>query len=48
MTLTKKRLLILLVITVIGVVAGRLAMRAFLNLMLAARCLEGTFYEYHS
>lgn len=41
MTLTQKRLLILLVITVVAFVLGRLAVRAVMNLMLGGTLFGG-------
>ena len=41
MTLTQKRLLILLVIAVIAFVLGRLAVRAVMNLMLGGTLFGG-------
>lgn len=43
MTLTQKRIIILLVVAVVGIVAGRLGMRAFLNLMLGGTLFGGNF-----
>lgn len=43
MTLTKKRIIILLVVIVIAFVLGRLAMRAFMNLMLGGTLFGGNF-----
>lgn len=43
MTLTTKRLLILLVIAVIAFVLGRLAVRSVLNLMVGGTLFGGTF-----
>lgn len=43
MTLTQKRIIILLVIVVIGIVVGRLAMRAFMNLLLGGTLFGGNF-----
>ena len=43
MTLTQKRLIILLVVVVIGIVLGRLAVRAFMNLMLGGTMFGGNF-----
>lgn len=39
----KKRLIILAVVIVVGIVAGRLAMRAFMNLMLGGTLFGGNF-----
>lgn len=43
MTLTQKRIIILLVIAVIGIVVGRLAMRGIMNLMLGGTMFGGNF-----
>ncbi len=43
MTLTQKRLIILLVIIVIGIVLGRLVVRAVMNLMLGGTMFGGNF-----
>ena len=43
MTLTQKRLIILLVVVVIGIVFGRLAVRAVMNLMLGGTMFGGNF-----
>lgn len=43
MTLIKKRILILLFIIVVAVVLGRLAFRAFLNLLLGGTMFGGNF-----
>ncbi len=43
MTLTQKRLLILLVIAVVAFVLGRLAVRAFMNLLLGGTLFGGDF-----
>ncbi len=43
MTLTQKRVIILLVLVVVGIVLGRLAFRAFLNLMLGGTLFGGNF-----
>lgn len=43
MTLTQKRLVILLVVVVIGIVLGRLAVRAVMNLMLGGTMFGGNF-----
>lgn len=43
MTLTQKRLLILLIVIVIAAVLGRLAVRAVLNLMLGGTLFGGNF-----
>ena len=41
MTLTQKRLIILLVVVIIGIVLGRLAVRAVMNLMLGGTLFGG-------
>ena len=43
MTLTQKRILILLLIIVIAVVLGRLALRAILNLLVGGTMFGGDF-----
>lgn len=43
MALTQKRLLILAIITAIGFVLGRLAVRAALNLLLGGTLFGGNF-----
>lgn len=43
MTLTKKRLVILLVIAVIAFVLGRLAVRAAMNLLIGGTLFGGDF-----
>ena len=43
MTLTQKRLLILLVIAVVAFVLGRLAVRAVLNLLVGGTLFGGNF-----
>ncbi len=43
MTLTQKRLIILLVVVIIGIVLGRLAVRAVMNLMLGGTLFGGNF-----
>ncbi|MCM1026753.1 MAG: hypothetical protein NC432_09970 [Roseburia sp.] len=43
MTLTRKRIIILAVIVIIAFVLGRLAMRAFMNLMLGGTLFGGNF-----
>ena len=43
MTLTQKRIIILLVVVVIAFVLGRLAVRAFMNLMLGGTLFGGNF-----
>lgn len=43
MTLTQKRIIILLIIVVIAFVLGRLAVRAFINLMMGGTLFGGNF-----
>lgn len=43
MTLTQKRIIVLLVVMVIAFVLGRLAMRAVMNLMLGGTLFGGNF-----
>lgn len=43
MTLTQKRLLILLVIAVVAFVLGRLAVRAVINLLIGGTLFGGNF-----
>lgn len=43
MTLTQKRILILLIIVIIAAILGRLAVRAFMNLMLGGTLFGGDF-----
>lgn len=43
MTLTQKRLLILLVIAVVAFVLGRLAVRAVMNLLIGGTLFGGNF-----
>ena len=43
MTLTQKRIIILLVVMVIAFILGRLAVRAFMNLMLGGTLFGGNF-----
>lgn len=43
MTLIQKRIIILLVIIVVAAVLGRLAVRAFLNLLLGGTLFGGNF-----
>ncbi len=38
---TKKRIIILIIVAVIGLVVGRLAVRAFMNLMLGGTMFGG-------
>ncbi len=43
MTLVQKRILILIVVAVIGIILGRLAIRAFMNLMVGGSLFGGNF-----
>ncbi len=43
MTLTQKRIIILLVVMVIAFILGRLAIRAFMNLMMGGTLFGGNF-----
>lgn len=43
MKLTQKRILILFIIIVVAVILGRLAFRAFLNLLLGGTMFGGNF-----
>lgn len=43
MTLTQKRLVILLVIVIVAVVLGRLAVRGIMNLLLGGTMFGGNF-----
>lgn len=43
MTLTQKRLIILAVVILVGIVLGRLAVRAVLNIMLGGTLFGGNF-----
>ena len=43
MTLTQKRFIILLIVVVAGVVLGRLAVRAVMNLLLGGTLFGGNF-----
>lgn len=43
MTLTQKRLVILLVIVIAGIVLGRLAVRGFMNFLLGGTMFGGNF-----
>lgn len=45
MTLVQKRLIILLVVVIIGIVLGRLAVRAVMNLMLGGTLFEGCLFS---
>lgn len=43
MSLTKKRLLILAIVVIAGIVVGCLAVRAFMNLLMGGTLLGGSF-----
>lgn len=43
MTLTQKRIVILIVVIIVAAVLGRLAVRAFLNLLLGGTLFGGNF-----
>lgn len=43
MTLTQKRIIILVVVVIAGIVLGRLAIRAITNLMLGGTMFGGNF-----
>jgi len=43
MTLRQKRILIMFIIVVVGLIAGRLAVRAFMNFLLGGTLLGGNF-----
>lgn len=43
MTLTQKRFIILLIVVIAGVVLGRLAVRAVMNLLLGGTLFGGNF-----
>lgn len=43
MSLTKKRIIILLVVIIAGIILGRLVMRAFMNLLLGGTLFGGNF-----
>lgn len=43
MTLTQKRILILLIIVIIAAILGRLAVRAFMNLLVGGTLFGGDF-----
>jgi len=43
MTLTQKRVIILIVIVMIAAILGRLAVRAFMNLLLGGTLFGGNF-----
>ncbi len=43
MTLTQKRFIILLIVIVAGAILGRLAVRAFMNILLGGTLFGGNF-----
>lgn len=43
MTITQKRLIILTVVVIVGIILGRLAVRAITNLMLGGTLFGGNF-----
>lgn len=43
MTLRQKRMLIMSIIVVVGLIAGRLAVRAFMNFLLGGTLFGGNF-----
>lgn len=43
MTLMQKRILILIIVAIIGIVLGRLAFRAFVNAMVGGSLFGGNF-----
>lgn len=43
MTITQKRLIILTVVIIVGIILGRLAVRAITNLMLGGTLFRGNF-----
>lgn len=45
MTLSQKRMVILILVIIVAAVLGRLAVRAFMNFCSAVHCLEVTSYE---
>ena len=45
MTITQKRILILAMVIIVGIILGRLAVRAVMNLMLGGTLFGGTYYE---
>lgn len=45
MTLTQKRIVILLIVIAAGVILGRLAVRAGVNALLGGTMFEGIFYD---
>lgn len=43
MTLVQKRILILIIVAIIGIIIGRLVFRAFINLMVGGSLFGGNF-----
>ena len=43
MTLVQKRILILIIVAIIGIILGRLAFRSFINLMVGGSLFGGNF-----
>jgi hypothetical protein len=43
MTLTQKRLIILLIIVIVAIVSGRLAVRGFMNFLVGGTMFGGNF-----
>lgn len=43
MTLMKKRIIIVVIVAIAGIILGRLALRAFLNLMVGGSLFGGNF-----
>ena len=43
MTLTQKRMIVLAIVLIVGIVLGRLAVRAVMNLMLGGTMFGGNF-----
>lgn len=45
MSIMTKRLIILAILIIVGIVLGRLAVRGFMNLLMVALCLGVTSYD---
>jgi len=43
MTLVQKRILIIAIVAIVGIILGRLALRAFMNLMVGGSLFGGNF-----
>ncbi len=43
MTLVQKRILIIAIVAILGIILGRLALRAFMNLMVGGSLFGGNF-----